>query len=217
MISVLSLWLPILLSAVFVFVISSIIHMLLAYHRNDFVQVPSEDQVMDALRPFNIPPGNYSIPRAGNMKEMNAPEFQEKMTKGPVAMMTVLPNGPYKMGKSLVLWFLYAVLVGIFAAYIAGRALGPGAYYLEVFRFVGSTALGVNLVQPQLGRYLQVDVRRFDLRAGDRRCVRLALAILTDVPACRRIAGRLRLETNDLTGPRPAVYTVCVLGIFAHN
>lgn len=140
MISVLSLWLPILLSAVFVFVVSSIIYMLLSYHYNDFSRVPSEDQVMDALRPFNIPPGNYAMPRYANMKEMNSPEFQEKMSKGPVAMMTVLPNGPAKMGKSLVLWFLYAVLVGIFAAYIAGRALGPGVHYLQVFRFVGCTA-----------------------------------------------------------------------------
>ena len=44
------------------------------------------------------------------------------------------------MTTSLVLWFLYSVVVSFFAAYIAGRAVGPGADYLTVFRFVGSTA-----------------------------------------------------------------------------
>jgi len=140
MISVFSLWLPILLSAVFVFVVSSIIHMFLGYHKNDFIKIPAEDEVMDALRKFNIPPGNYSIPRCGSMKEMNSPEFKEKMSKGPVAMMTVLESGPPKMGGSLTLWFVYSVIVGIFAAYIASRALEPGAHYLEVFRFSGCTA-----------------------------------------------------------------------------
>ncbi len=71
---------------------------------------------------------------------MSSPEFIEKLKKGPVAFMTVMENGPPSMGKSLTLWFLYSIVVGIFAAYIAGRALGPGAHYLAVFRFVGSTA-----------------------------------------------------------------------------
>jgi hypothetical protein len=71
---------------------------------------------------------------------MKKPEFIAKMTKGPVVLMTVLPPGPPTMGSSLALWFLYCVLVGIFAGYIAGRALTPGAHYLEVFRFAGAAA-----------------------------------------------------------------------------
>jgi hypothetical protein len=114
--------------------------MLLTYHRNDFVKVPQEDEVMDALRSFDIPPGEYALPCAGSPKEMGTPEFIEKMTKGPVALMTVMPSGPPKMGKSLVLWFVYSIVVGIFAAYVTGRALGPGAHYLDVFRFAGCTA-----------------------------------------------------------------------------
>ena len=140
MVSVMSLWLPILLSAVIVFVVSSIIHMLLPYHRSDFRKIPSEDEVMEALRKFNIPPGDYVIPRAGSPKEMGTPEFIEKTTKGPVAFMTVMPSGPPSMTGSLVQWFIYSIVVGVFAAYIAGRALEPGAHYLEVFRFAGATA-----------------------------------------------------------------------------
>jgi len=140
MVPVMSLWIPILIAAVFVFVASSIIHMVLRYHDSDFNKIPSEEAVMDALRGFDIPPGEYVFPRPGSHKEMGTPEFIEKMKKGPVAMMTVQKNGPPSMGKSLVLWFVYSIVVGIFAAYIAGRALGPGAHYLAVFRFVGSTA-----------------------------------------------------------------------------
>ncbi len=140
MVSIMSLWLPILLSAVIVFVVSSIIHMLLPYHRSDFKKIPSEDEVMHELRKFNIPPGDYAIPRAGSPKEMGTPEFVEKATQGPVALITVMPSGPPSMGGSLVQWFIYSIVVGIFAAYISGRALEPGAHYLEVFRFAGCTA-----------------------------------------------------------------------------
>jgi hypothetical protein len=65
---------------------------------------------------------------------MRSPEFKEKLNKGPVAFMTVLKNGPTSMVGGLVLWFVYSIVVGIFAAYITGRALGPGARYLSVFR-----------------------------------------------------------------------------------
>ncbi len=140
MVPVMSLWIPILIAAVFVFVASSIIHMVLRYHDSDFSRIPSEEAVMDALRGFDIPPGEYVFPRPSNSKEMGTPEFIDKMKKGPVAFMTVMESGPPSMGKSLVLWFLYSIVVGIFAAYIAGRALGPGAHYLAVFRFVGATA-----------------------------------------------------------------------------
>lgn len=140
MVSVMSLWLPILLAAVFVFIVSSIIHMLLPYHRSDFGKVPNEDGVMDALRPFDIPAGEYVVPHAGGPEGMKDPAFIEKMTKGPVAFMTVFPGGPPAMGKQLAQWFVYCVVVGVFAAYIASRAVPAGGDYLAVFRFVGCTA-----------------------------------------------------------------------------
>jgi hypothetical protein len=140
MVPVMSLWLPILLSAVIVFVASSIIHMALGYHKSDYKKFPDEDGVMDALRKFAIPPGDYIFPCGGGPKAMKDPAFAEKWNKGPIGSMTVIPGGPPAMGKYFVQWFLYCVVVGIFAAYIAGRALQPGAPYLSVFRFAGCTA-----------------------------------------------------------------------------
>jgi hypothetical protein len=135
-----SLWLPILVGAALVFVVSSVIHMVLPYHRNDFAGVPNEDQVAAALRPFAIPPGDYMLPKPAGPKDMKSPAFQEKLSKGPVVAMTVFPSGPFTMGKSLALWFVYCVVVGIFAAYVASRTLDPGAAYLAVFRITGTVA-----------------------------------------------------------------------------
>jgi len=140
MVPIHELWLPILLSAVATFILSSIIHMVIGYHKNDFSALPNEKEVLDDLRKHNLPEGNYSFPRANSMKDMKSTEFIEKMKHGPVGMMTITKNGPPNMGKELTLWFIYSIIVGIFAAYIAGNALAPGAHYLAVFRFAGATA-----------------------------------------------------------------------------
>jgi hypothetical protein len=135
-----SLWLPILLSAVLVFVASSVIHMFTPLHKNDYRRLPDEDRVMEALRPFAIPPGDYMVPKPASMDDMRSPQFNEKMKNGPVLSLTVMPNGPVAMGSSFVGWFLFSIVVGVFAGYVASRALAPGAPYLQVFRFVGTVA-----------------------------------------------------------------------------
>lgn len=135
-----SLWLPILLSAALVFVVSSLIHMASPWHKSDYPKVPDEDRVMDALRPFAIPPGDYMIPRPSTREDMGSAAFAEKLRKGPVMIVTVIPNGPMSMGTNLALWFLYSAVVGVLAAYVTGRALPGGAKYLQVFRFAGATA-----------------------------------------------------------------------------
>ena len=135
-----ALWLPILLSSVIVFAVSSLIHMFTPWHKGDYGQVPNEDRVMDALRPFNVPPGDYMIPRPSSMKDMSSPAFTDKMKKGPVMIVTVMPNAMAGMAKPLLLWFVYSIVVGALSAYVAGRALDHGAAYLSVFRFAGATA-----------------------------------------------------------------------------
>jgi hypothetical protein len=135
-----TLWLPTLLSSVIVFLVSSVIHMVLPWHKSDYPTVPNQDRVMDAMRPFSMAPGDYLVPRPSNRQELSSPEFAEKLKKGPVMLLTVMPNGPMSMGRNLALWFIYSIVVGVLAAYVAGRALPVGAAYLRVFRFVGVTA-----------------------------------------------------------------------------
>jgi len=151
MVSLMSLWLPILLSAVAAFFVSFLIHMVLKYHSSDFVGLPSEDAVMDSMGKANIPPGDYMMPHCGSGKNpMKDPAYQEKFKKGPVAVMTVMPAGEWAMGRSLVQWFILCVVVSIFSGYIASRALGPGQTFATVLRFVGTAAfMGYALGQIQ--------------------------------------------------------------------
>ena len=135
-----ALWLPILLASVIVFVASSIIHMAPLWHRNDYPRLAQEDAVIAALRPLDLPPGDYMVPRASSMAEMGSPEFIDKMNQGPVLILTVVPKGPWSMGQNLSLWFVYCLVVSFIAAYVAGRALPAGAHYLAAFRFAGVTA-----------------------------------------------------------------------------
>ncbi|MGD2045328.1 MAG: hypothetical protein PVJ80_13445 [Gemmatimonadota bacterium] len=136
-----TLWLPILVAGAIVFVVSSIIHMLLPYHRNDFWKVPGEDGVMEALRPFDVPPGDYVLPHAASPDAMRSEEFRAKVERGPTWFITVVtPSTFFNMVPQFVQWFVYTLLVGIVAAYLGGRMLGPGADYLEVFRVTGTVA-----------------------------------------------------------------------------
>jgi hypothetical protein len=139
MVSVASLWAPILLSAVLVFVVSSVIHMVLGYHASDFGRVARQIDVLDALRGFKLSPGDYFLPRPESSADARSPEFKAIVAKGPVVLLRVMPGG-MAMGKSLALWFGYAVVVALFAGYVAGLALGPGADYRPVFRLTSTVA-----------------------------------------------------------------------------
>ena len=135
-----ALWLPILLSSVLVFVVSSAIHMASPWHKNDYPKLANEDRIMDALRPLAIPPGDYFIPRPSDRQEMASPAFAERVKRGPVMVFTVMPSGPMSMGRNLILWFIYSAVVGLFAAYVAGLALPSGADFMRVMKFTGVTA-----------------------------------------------------------------------------
>lgn len=138
MVSLTGLWLPILLSAVLVFVASSVIHMALRWHSNDFKRFAAEDAVMDALRPFNLTPGDYAAPIPESMAHMSSAEFKAKQARGPSFALTVLVNT--SMGRNLVKWFVYTVVVALFAAYVASLVLPAGAPYMTVFRVTSTVA-----------------------------------------------------------------------------
>jgi len=140
MISLASLWLPIVLSAVIVFIASSVIHMTPLWHKSDYPRMPKEAEVLDALRPFALPPGDYFIPRASGIQEMRSAEFKEKLNRGPVAVLTVFPNGPFAMNRSLAQWFVFLIVVGVFVAVVGAHTIPFGAPYPHVFKVVGTVA-----------------------------------------------------------------------------
>lgn len=136
----LELWLPILLSSLAVFMISSVIHMVLPYHKSDFQELPGEAQAMDALGKLNIPPGDYYFPFMQSSSDMKSEAYKAKAEKGPVGFVTIFPNGMPSMGSNLAQWFTYSAVVGIFTAYIAYNAIGASDTYLEVFQITGAAS-----------------------------------------------------------------------------
>ena len=133
-----SLWLPILLSAVAVFAVSSILHMVLPLHRKDYRQLANESEVRAALRKGGVTPGLYHMPWC-QPKDMRSPEMVARLTEGPVALLAVMRSGPANLGKFLGMWFVYCLLVGLVVAYLLAVVIGEGAAALHVFR-VASTA-----------------------------------------------------------------------------
>jgi hypothetical protein len=138
MVSLGSLWLPVLLSAVLVFVTSSLIHMVLKYHNSDYKRLPNEDAVRAAIRSGGLEPKLYVFPYAGGMKEMETPEMKQKYVEGPIGLLTLRRPGPFTMTPALSQWFLYTLFVSFFIAYIAAHSIPAGARYLDVFRVVGA-------------------------------------------------------------------------------
>jgi len=140
MVSIPELWLPILVATVLVFVASNLVWTVLPHHKSDARRLPDEAAAVDVLGKQGLKPGLYRFPWASSMAEMKDPAFVEKLNKGPVALLTVVPSGPFNMGRMLGLWTGYLVVVGVFVAYLTGRVLPPGAHYLDVFRVAGTAA-----------------------------------------------------------------------------
>jgi hypothetical protein len=139
MVSLSALWLPILLSAIIVFVASSIMHMVLPYHHSDYQRLPDEEKIVATMRSTGLQRGLYSFPYCTH-KDMNSPAITEKFKQGPAGLLTVFPSGPPVMPKFLGMWFGYCLIIGFFVAYLAAHTLTAGVNYLVVFRVVGTAA-----------------------------------------------------------------------------
>jgi hypothetical protein len=135
-----SLWLPVVVSAVAVFIVSSIVHMVLRYHRADYKQLPDEESVASAVRTAGPAPGLYVLPYCPDPSAMKDPAVLKRYEDGPVALLTVMRNGPPAMGKYLLQWFLLCLLVSFVVSYIARHTLAPGADPLTVMRITGTVA-----------------------------------------------------------------------------
>jgi hypothetical protein len=140
MVPLASLWLPILVSAVIVFLASWIVHMFLAHHRSDFAKLPNEGAVLETLRTLNVPTGQYLAPYANSPAQMKQPEYLEKRRRGPALFLTLVTGSDPGMGKALLQWFIYLLVISLFVAYLSRYGLPSGASYPVVFEYVGVAA-----------------------------------------------------------------------------
>ncbi len=120
------LWLPVLITAVAVFIASSLIHMVFKWHNSDYKKLSNEDAVRDAIRAGSPSPGQYVVPYCADMKDMQNEAMQQKYIAGPIGMLTLRKNGPPSIGGSLIQWFVYVLVVAAIAGAMAMRVFGVG-------------------------------------------------------------------------------------------
>ena len=138
MVTLAALWLPILLSAVLVFFVSFLVHMVLRYHASDYTPLPNEEAVRAAIRAANPPPRQYIIPYCADPKDMEKPEIKQKFIEGPVGVLNLKAPAAPTMGPMLVQWFVFVLLVSLSVAYVASHTVDRGATYMDVFGIVGA-------------------------------------------------------------------------------
>jgi hypothetical protein len=140
MVTLAQLWLPIIVSAVFVFVVSSIVHMVLTYHNADYRKLPNEDEVRAAISRGSPVPGQYIIPYCQTSADFKNPETRQKLVDGPVGHLRLTHAGLPQMGSFLGAWFIYTLVISAIVADIAAHTLYAGTPYRHVFRVVGTVA-----------------------------------------------------------------------------
>ncbi len=135
------LWMPILVSSVLVFIASSLVWTVLGAHKWHIRGLPDEAGAREALAKQGVGPGMYTIPYSSSQAAMKDPAYQEKLAKGPVAVITVREPGVPNMGRFLGSWFLYVLFVSYTVAFVCGQTLGRGTPYMVVFKVAGAVAL----------------------------------------------------------------------------
>ena len=135
-----SLWLPILLSSIGLFIASFIAWTLLPHHKGDFSQIPDEDAFLETLRAMNITQGQYMFPYCGTPEIRNSEEFKQKEQQGPNGLINVFP-GACNMGMNMLCTYIFFLCVSFCLAYLATLGLQPGDDFMKVFRFVGTAGI----------------------------------------------------------------------------
>lgn len=134
------LWLPILVSAIAVFFVSSLVHMVLGYHKHDYGSLPDEDAVLASMRGAGVAPGEYVFPYCIDMKELASEPMMKKLEEGPIGFLSVKPSGSWNMGKTLGQWFLNCVFLSILVGYVVALTVDPAATFVHKLRVAGTVA-----------------------------------------------------------------------------
>jgi hypothetical protein len=131
---ILPLWLPIVLSAAAVWIVSLIVWTALPHHKGDFIGLPDEDGFMDYIRKSGIKPGNYAFPDARTRAAMQSEKVQKAWKDGPVGHFTLWPT-PLTMGGKMFGTFIVFLGVSALIAYLTRVALPSATPFAKVFQF----------------------------------------------------------------------------------
>lgn len=135
-----SLWLPIILSTIAMFIFGFLSWMVLPIHKADWKPLPDEDAFMDSVRKMGVQPGNYMFPFCADAEQMKSEEFIRKQKEGPTGVIRVWQAGG-GMGKQLGCQFAFLLIVTFCIAYLATLGVPAGADFMTVFRFIGTAGI----------------------------------------------------------------------------
>jgi len=132
------LWLPILLSAVAVWIAATVAWTALPHHKQDFIGLPGEDGFMDYIRRSGIQPGNYLFPDFRGREAMKSEKTCKALEEGPVGHLSVW-HTPVTMGSKMVATLVLYLVVSTLIAYLTRVAIPGAAPFPRVFQ-VAATA-----------------------------------------------------------------------------
>jgi hypothetical protein len=142
----LSLWLPIVLSAVAVWIVSTVFGLPFLHHKNDWIGMglSDEDALMEFLRTRGggIKPGNYLFPDFRTREAMESERVKNALERGPVGHLSVW-QPPLGMGGKLAGTLIVYLVVSTLIAYLASITLPRTAEtdFARVFRVVGTAGI----------------------------------------------------------------------------
>ena len=133
-------WLPILLSAVAVWIASAVAWMFVGHHKGDHIELPDENAFVAAIKSLGIAPGNYGFPNCKDRAKMKDPEFKKKWEQGPMGMLSIWRLG--SMGRSMALTFVVYLVISYVIAYLLGSSgLRHGEQFMTVFKVAGTAGI----------------------------------------------------------------------------
>jgi hypothetical protein len=136
-----SLWLPIVVSSVALFVVSMVVCMVLPYHRGDWKKLADDEPILTALRAQKPAAGLYLLPSC-KPEELRSPEVEARYDRGPWGVL-IVPTGKPSMGRAAGLWFAMMLAISVCIGYVVSHLAGAGADGATVFRFVAVMAFTV--------------------------------------------------------------------------
>lgn len=136
----LSLWLPVLVSSIVVFMASFVAWMVLPHHKSDWSKLGKEEEFTAALNSLEVTPGQYMFPYFSDAAEMKSDDFKARWAAGPRGTLSIWAGEP-NMGLNLLWTFLFYIVTGIFIAYLGKIGLPAGAAFVDVFRFTTTAAI----------------------------------------------------------------------------
>ena len=134
------LWIPIVISACSLLLISGIVSCFVRPRLSDWKELPEEDGTVEFLQKSGISPGLYLFPgRRKRADALSEESRQQRMDSGPWGTISI-GSRPPNLARKLMQSMAFFLVLNILVAHLATQALDPGDGFLAVFQFTGTAA-----------------------------------------------------------------------------